>query len=568
VAERRISFSAVDNGVSTTLDKLRRSSQEISRGMIEEARKYSQSGKQQIEFIEQQIKAIERRNRLEREGREMSARETFQAGGSKADFAKTMGTLRIESEQDEMQIKLLRELIETIRLTSKEEIAEDKKSVIDRIQEQKRGFLSSMLFGKTALSPEDQLKTSLQEEILGDKGKAGGRGGVMGDVFAGTFLANMLQRGLGMLNALPGARNEEAALSQILGGVPVLGGAYGRSSEEQLSAEIGRTRLRGLGVRRRFGFSQFGFDMGESAQQAESAMTAAGTSNVNVGNFVALQRAFSLDPGLLQERLKVGRFSGGQDQLLSEITKLLAASGLQEDRVLFAELLRNQTQLVQEFGMTAETVNQGIATGVITMFNNVGGGFSMRDPRSMQRISQINQGLSRPGNDIMRAENFSVLRRMNPNAGIFDIMQMQEQGLQTPGFLQGVLGNISNRFGGDDQMAMMALQQRLGLSFAATRQLYQNRQAIMSGGGQDIIEGIMKDSDVDKMARENTAALVRSQAEIANAFVDGLLPGMLDVGQKVGVKIAEEIDKVTKGIKIFDWIKNQGNIFATPKVSP
>lgn len=547
MAERRISFSAVDNGVSTTLDKLRRSSQEISRGMIEEARKYSQSGKQQIEFIEQQIKAIERRNRLEREGREMSARETFQAGGSKADFQKTMGTLRIESEQDEMQIKLLRELIETIRLTSKEEIAEDKKSVIDRIQEQKRGFLSSMIFGKTALSPEDRLKLSLQEEELGGKGKAGGRGGVMGDVFAGTFLANTLSQMMRAVAMLPQARNEEEVIGNMLQELPfglgVIGGAYSRSTQEQLQAQVSRNRLRGLtGRNTSFGFAQYGLDISASNELAAGVMGAAGTSNINVENAIAAQRAFSLDPGLLQERLRVGRFSGGQDQFLSEITKLLAASGLQEDRVLFAELLRNQTQLVQEFSQSSEVVNQGIATNAIMAFNQVGGGFSMSDPRSIQRISQINQALAKPGNDIMRAENFSVLRRMNPNAGIFDIMQMQEQGLQTPGFLQGVLGGIDNRFGGNDQMAMMALQQRLGLSFSATRQLYQNRQAIMSGQmTKEDIENIMSEAEVRKVGQINTADLEKSAAAISNAFVDGALDGMLKVADLTGERIAEKV---------------------------
>jgi hypothetical protein len=269
---------------------------------------------------------------------------------------------------------------------------------------------------------------------------------------------------------------------------------------------------------------------------------AAGTSNVDGAGAIASMRAFSLDQSQVQDRLRVGRFSqGGQGDFLKEMTRILKASGLEEDRVLFGEILKNQTQLVEQFSQSAEVVNQGMATGAMMMFNKVGGGFSLNDPRSTQRISQIQQSLASPSNDLMKAENIGILRRLKPSAGVFDIMKMQEQGLQTGGFIQGVLGNISNRYQGNDQYGMLALKERLGLSYSATEQLYQNRQSIMSGQMTDSQIEEMSRGGVIAEARKNTADLDVSAAKITDAFVKGAMEGMLEVADQVGGRIAEKI---------------------------
>jgi hypothetical protein len=537
--EKRISFQGVDSGVTSMMEKMRQSSKNLGADMISDARKYSQQSKDQLGFIEDQIKAIEKRNRLERESQEITARQSLKGNA----LATKLGAISTMSSQDDMQTKLLRELIDTIKLTSKEEIAEDRKSV--------ESTLKRFSSDPSQFTPEEQLKAAYQQELLAPKGKGKG---IMGDVFAGTFLANALQGVLSNLANFAGAKDEEQAIGSLLGGIPVVGGilgaSYGRAREEQYQYDISSSRLRGLtgrGVSTLGSFNRFGYSGTEAAGMMEGYYSAAGTSNINTSNILASGRAFSLDQGAIQDRLRVGRFSqGGQGGFLDEMTRILKASGLEEDRVLFGEILKNQTQLVNEFSQSAEVVNQGIATGAIMAFDKVGGGFSMSDPRSIQRISQINQALSRPSNDIMQAENIALLRRSNPNAGMFDILKMQEQGIQNPELIKGVLGNISDRYGDNSQYAMLALQKRLGLSFSATEQLYKNRGAIMSGSmtSEDIVG--MTGEQVSKEAQLSTAKLDVSAAAISDAFVNNVGAGLLEVATQVGGSIGESFMRTLK----------------------
>ncbi len=537
MADKRIQFSGVDTGVASMMQRLRQDAKSMGSDMISDARKYSQQAKEQLAFIEMQIRALEKRNKLSKE-------ETIQrmsVGKTPAEISKISANVAANYSGREFETKLLRELIDTIKLTAKEQIAEDRKQV----EQQVRAFTQN----PSQFSPEDQLRLGYQRELLQPEG--GKKKGIMGDVFMGTFLANALQQTLSKIASVSQSRDDEQAVNQLLGAIPVAGGLleaiYGREREEQLQYGVATSRLFGMSGKRistQGQFSGMGYSGTEAAGMLEGMYSAAGTSNINAKDVLGAGRAFTLDPSVLQDRLRIGRFSeGGQRGFLDQITRILKASGLEEDRVLFAELLRNQTQLVQEFAQTSEVVNQNIATSAMMMFNNVGGGFSMSDPRSLQRIQQINQALANPSSDISSAENIAILRRLNPQADIFDIFKMQEKGLQTPGFIQGVMGNITSRLG-TGGYAKLALQKRLGLSFDATEQLFKNREAIMSGEmSPEAIQKltVMSSGQVDREAASATYKLDISAAKISDAFVKGAAPGMLEIGKQVGGEIAERI---------------------------
>jgi hypothetical protein len=531
MADKRIGFTGVDTGVSSMMEKLRQSSKQLGNEMISDARKYSQQSKEQLSYLEDQIKALERRNRLEKESSSMQARQQY----SGKELAGQLQKIGASSSQDDLQTKLIRELIDTIKLTAKEQISEDRKGVEKQLR----------LFERdpSQFSPEEQLRLSHQRDLMNPESKK--EGSIASQVFMGTFLANALSSVISRVSSLPSVRDEEQAVGSLIGSIPILGAGYNRAREEQLNYSIARSRFRGQtgrNISTLGGYSQFGYSGTEAIDMISGLSQSAGTSNIDGVGAIASMRAFSLDQSQVQDRLRVGRFSqGGQGDFLKEMTRILKASGLEEDRVLFGEILKNQTQLVEQFSQSAEVVNQGMATGAMMMFNKVGGGFSLNDPRSSQRISQIQQSLASPSNDLMKAENIGILRRLNPSAGVFDIMKMQEQGLQTGGFIQGVLGNISNRYQGNDQYGMLALKERLGLSYSATEQLYQNRQSIMSGQMTDSQIEEMSRGGVIAEARKNTADLDVSAAKITDAFVKGAMEGMLEVADQVGGRIAEKI---------------------------
>ena len=144
-----VEFKGIDSGVASTIQKLRQQSNQLGQDLIGDARKYSQVSKEQVGYLNEMISAIQRRNQLDKDSNAILAKRKFEERTQKAstarekDFAKKayqdeLSSINSTAREDRMQIELLRELIDTVKLTSKEEIAEDKEAVVKNIQEVER----------------------------------------------------------------------------------------------------------------------------------------------------------------------------------------------------------------------------------------------------------------------------------------------------------------------------------------------------------------------------------------------------------------------------------------------
>ena len=211
MAEKRIGFQGVDNGASAMMAKLREQTKQLGTGMIEDARNYSKQSRDQLGFIEDQIKAIEKRNALDKQSAQIQARQKYE-GDSKG-LSKEMGRINAASSQDDMQLKLLRELIDTVKITAKDEIAENRKSVQQQIQQFKQN--------PAAFSAEDQLKLSYQQELLtGQKSQKG----MFGQAFMGTLLGSVLGNALSRISGVTSSRDEEQDIGSLASSITLVGG--------------------------------------------------------------------------------------------------------------------------------------------------------------------------------------------------------------------------------------------------------------------------------------------------------------------------------------------------------
>src|SRR6056297_1668888 len=117
---------------------LRSTANELARDMIMSSRKYSTSSKQVVQDIEEQIRLIEKRNKLDQEIERSKVESKFVAGDiSKQERKQQLGQADISGKTDEIQVKLLREVIDTIKSTAREEIREDRSNVERQIQKSK-----------------------------------------------------------------------------------------------------------------------------------------------------------------------------------------------------------------------------------------------------------------------------------------------------------------------------------------------------------------------------------------------------------------------------------------------
>ena len=542
--------------------------QEAAFGLISQARSYTSDSGGQFSFINEQIGLTQKRNEISRRQEESKAREKFRDDDEGLKKALTDISSRYESE--DMQTKLLRELIDTIKLTSKEEIAEDRKSVQRTVNEFSRD--------PSKFSPEDQLKLSYQQELLSPN-RGVRRQGIMGQVFTGTFLANSLQNALSQLGNVVSARDEEQAVQSLISALPGIGGisgaTYGRSREEQLAygQSLGRFgAITGRNMSTLGRFSRFGFTGTESMDMLSPAFQAAG-GQVNALNYVSAVRGLGIDQGTLNQSLRLGRVSGQNDvqNTLLRILGVMEEQGI--DRSLLQEVLENQNQFTAQAQAINPMFTSQTANRIFGEFGQIGGIFSQNNPQFANYISTFQQSLSNPNNDLMQAENFAILREMFPQARASELIAMQEQGLAVEGFGQRAVGRILDRFGEDSDSARIAVAQRTGLSQSVVNKLFEEGNISSFVEGKTSFSDITSDLNIQREAVKRTNELDASAAEITDLFATNMnsANAAVELTKKTFLELNEAaigFKDVMKGLGLFPQLGSTiTNFFPSLKTS-
>ncbi len=264
--EKKIQFSGVDTGVSSMISKLKSESRDLGAVLIKEAMAYSSSLKDQVSYIQDQIQAIERRNKAE--GDQNAARASFamHSAVSKAEgdpvLTKEERSARISTARKEYkgaltennealrlertQVSLLREILDTAKAQARDEISGDREGVSSRVRSWQATGSSS--------SEEESLKLSHQQQMLG-LGPAGGSGMNM---FGGVVLANLLQDLGRTFSSVPSMKNETSLIRPAmelmgtaagglagngldwLAGIKIAGFGLGQTNLGPLGASVGK----------------------------------------------------------------------------------------------------------------------------------------------------------------------------------------------------------------------------------------------------------------------------------------------------------------------------------------
>ena len=582
MAERKVTFTGVDNGVSNLMSRLREDSKQLTNELIRDAQQYSNTSRDQVQYIEEQIKAIERRNRIDAQGQRLIAERQRESGAiSQEQYQQQVSQIGVSQRADDLQVALLRELIETIKTTAREEIREDRRDVQDQIREFQRRDAKDDLAG---YSEEELFKIRYQQQLLeADEASPGGRGG---SVLGGVLGANLINRLGGLVQQIPQAQTQLDLLRPAIGIASAASGAAigtmadvftaGQSEFQIIGAELGeqvgqfyaealmrtltsREALNVAALRLRaitgrggefsgagaLGLPNLGLDRIQEAELAARVANIIGTSRGLAGrtyDFQALQTGFGFDEGTVVRRFALERL--GQANTAVEVARIFQIAQQQGffrggDQTTFIDLIRNQTALIEQFSQTATMVDPNQATRTLLEFNRIGGMFATADPRSMQLIGGINQALANPQNQFMQAANYQVLRRLDPSASLFDLMRMQEQGLQTPGFLREVIQDVTRMGGGEDFQRLLLSQRLQGIPLDAIDTLFRQRGRLDEISDEELMGVVGDVGAIRRRAAENVTRLTRDRAEITNAFIDGSIEGVTTVAQKFG----DEIDR-------------------------
>lgn len=561
--ERKIKFGADGSELTAFMKKLQSDSKAMYESFANEAVKQTKNQKEQFKIIEDQLKA---------------SREF----------------LKVQKEITQEKIKQAKSVLSNIPEIGYENMAERvaAERKIQRLQNELNG-----------ISTEDRNIKGAQDVNKNNKPKEE-KEKLTPSIFSEVLKAGLFRDILAMMRQGAGAQNGSDLISpffSVTGGAAGAGLGYATDLivkgltvgqyDPELSAKLGAAGkefggLAGDLVTREFKTREQ-FDVAYNKYRAlggnESAapMTSMGYSSIDVAErmsavsqaqgsnagtgentsfMLALQRGYGIGEGDALAAFGMQRSgSGNVKQNVQRALGVGIAEGL--DRSRFSDAIKTQTALLQKFSETKENVSGADATRLMYEFNKMGGMFSIGDPRLLPTIDKINSGLSSPGTAFGQAQNYSILRSMNSSASMFDLKKMEEQGIQTPGFLQGVLRQIKSS-GGSEDFQKFQLKERFGLSYEATDKLYKE----YNKEGSVNVDKFVSNNKVKDEAEGLTSRYTKMNAEVVEAFKKdfseaiGVIAGQFKT--EIGRAIVELKDAATPRVDFY----MPGDNMRAPKV--
>lgn len=541
--EKKIRFSATGN-LTEFMQKLQTDAKKLYSNIAEEAKKESGSAKEQNKFISERIRLMREELKLQQQ----IAQEDYKRLKSNYERSrdsvgeKNFGTQLWKEKMQEAESKLggIKEDGKVIKQAGSYKENENKSLASSVFAGTLLAGLVRDIAGLTRQFPNAQTGLDFVSPAVSIAGSAvGGLGGSAADALLGT---KILGTGAGQTQfGVIGAQ-----MGKELGGF--FGDAITRSfkvREEYDKASYGYRAFTGNEVKAS-NMSAMGYDGAAVANAFKSISEASGNSTTNreANAMLGLERGYGINQSTSLGAFGLERSGGGSGSIrMQKVLGIAIAEGL--DRAKFTDVIKSQTALMTEFSQTSNTVNSDQVNRTLFEFNKMGGMFSLGDPRSMGNISAIQSGLSNPNTPFGQAQNYSVLRQLNPNSGLFDLRKMQEQGLQTPKFLESVINDIG-RMGGSEDFQKFQMKGRFGnLSYEAIDTLFSNKGNLGSMS-QDQLNKMLSSGTIRNEGEENTSKLMRYTAEVSDAFRDNFLEGIKVVKNQFVTEMAAASSEIAR----------------------
>jgi hypothetical protein len=518
-------------------DRLNKSAEEVGRNII---RAFSTNApRDMMKAIEETIRAMDRMNRMQAQAEKLELNNELAQGRISPDnHQKAADKQLANSREANLQVQLLRELINTIRNQGRQEIATDR-SGVERTLSNNR--MMELRGGDDEL---DFFKRVTQKDELGDgedspRGGGGERRRRAGEV-TNNVLGNLAQK------------NEIYTMAALAGMIPVIGAGlsqfFSKAFGDADKFEQARAGVRGLGAG---GYSpdgrgsQFGFSMSEFMNQYVQASirnTGVFAGGADAGfSSMLLNRGAGVEQGVVGEMQKNLRTAGTQDilGLSGAFQKALENSGVvaKDDFSRLGEFLQINNQLLGDQLLRLNDINASTNQQLITGLSGLGGAF--KDPRVVGGvINSMDESLRNAKNPYIEAVQYDVLARSNPKMNYFDFLERKSKGIQDQTYTEGMMDYIMKASGGNAQLGMTGVRNNFGLENkeGLARSIY-NRYA--SGGSIYDAEGKLDSgfqAQMEGRAGQVSGNLMRKTAGMEDLFAGG------------GERVIAALDKAFEGM--------------------
>jgi len=512
---------------------LSKTANELAREMVVSARQYSTSSKQVVQDIEEQIRLIEKRNKTDKEIEQTKIQSRFAAGQITPEQRREeLGRTSMSSKTDDIQIRLLRDIIDTLKSTAKEELREDKINVEKRIRDSKTVDVLS-----PKGDPLEIFKETIQRGEIGAKGKDEaqekrdfidfGRSGKVADR---------------ALSTVAGSSNEFAMLAAAVAVIPFVGqglstmfnrGVQEAARYEKSLAKMGIMTDSGITGGKVWGGhaqgSRYGFNPAEVAERQTSYRTSGQRyySDGEVGRMFGAERRLGVSQEQISEVAGASRY-GNSDPTKTIMMFETYLRKTDQNISLLPEILRTYTSVASNLlGITTVADTQR-AAGNLASLGHVTGAEGV----GLQQWSQGVQGLGKTQNPMVRAALMRKFSERFPNATPMEIRAMMERPMEFADVIGESLSDLTSGMSGD--MKLGATHEFFGKQISLS-EIVARRDTDFSQLG---VGGF--DTSMSKISEDPTGyigAVERSQK------------GMEEFFQIYGEKVVSSIDKMAQKAK-------------------
>lgn len=530
--ETRTKVTIDDSGIDSFFQRVKRDAEELGREMIQASRRYSTSSREVLRDIEEQIRAIERRNKLDAEFQKTRLTKLYESGAiTQEQFKAKADEIRRGTEEDRLQISLLREMIETIKQTAKEEIREDRKNVEEQIKHSKT---------VDQLAPEGDekkiLRETIQRELLGDigEGEQQDRSRFQDYLTGGANLAN---RGL----SIAASKNELYAAAAMVALIPMVGQGLSQIANKLLSSaeafESSRERLYGSIGRRALDTTMYGSLTRAGYTSAEEMQARAEYARKNFRQ--GYENELYAERGLGLGRQELGALAltqRGTSQQAGDVANRLAGTLIsltrneQQTRAYLGEYLSILVDVNKEQLSKIGSVDSGINTKMIASLTQLGKEY--QNPEFLRGVvMSVRQGLMQAQSPQIEALQYAALSKIAPGASLWEMKKMMEDPFgkdsqkYLPEFLKSLISISGNR-----EDAYFNIQSAFGVSAKVAEDLVNNFEKLKTPDQIASVAGF----NLKQEAIDATGKLKSATASTDNFF------------QQNGEKLVEFVSKATE----------------------
>jgi len=474
--------------------EFRREAELLARDMIRSSRQYSTSSKEVLKDIEEQIRAIEKRNKLDAEFKRIRLESLRDRGDvSGAAYTQQRGALITEHRQDELQTRLLRELIDTVVRTSKDEIREDRMTVEKVVRESKTAGRLGVVGDEFESLKETVQAGAISQAGMREMSQRAGLNmsryanvamGVGGGIASGDIGGLAMMGSRGMMGAMGGV-GLGGGLA-LAGGASILGViaamfASNKQLPEQMRSYMLSTQTGVGGMRGNidtFGSQNF-YKMGMSPVEGmdfySNILRSSGGRSMDldkVRGLAGLTRSRDVSPELLNGVISSQRYSTSGDVMsiatvLERTLEKIYPKEFKDKLVQLPEMMNVYNSLAQQMIQTTGYINSTQLSGFV---GGVREGFGVEGVNLQRFAGGLMGGMKGSQNPYLRKFQFAALRKAHPD---YDYQQYLET-LENPTSDVEYMRNYAGMMKGQGLRQFSSWFGQMGLGAKEARQAFES----------------------------------------------------------------------------------------------